>query len=256
MNTQTVLVHLTPETVENRNQFEAGARQCIVERSHWSTNRIKKGPTRNLFPGCQDDSACTVGASPDHYGRGQSSAEKKSLEHRWRGEYGSKGTATGLPSVLRSFSSFTFFVIPTQNCANRARRCTCACSIFVAPPTHLSRAHGDPHAGRSVAPNAEREPANLVYPCYARNNRSVYFSGHVNRRLLILHRSQNPGLVAYRLKYSLSLSLPRDSIIDCHGFVILTLVFVQFDPPLRRWYSGPPVCPCNSWKFAVLSLSL
>lgn len=36
---------------------------------------IKKRPTRNLFLACQDDSACTVGARPDHYKRVQDRAK-------------------------------------------------------------------------------------------------------------------------------------------------------------------------------------
>ena len=47
-----------------------------------------RGPTRNLFPSCQDDSARAVGTCPDHYDRGRSNARgekkrKKKEENRW-----------------------------------------------------------------------------------------------------------------------------------------------------------------------------
>lgn len=38
---------------------------------------LKRNPTRNLFSTCQDDSACTVGARPDHYERAQELRERK-----------------------------------------------------------------------------------------------------------------------------------------------------------------------------------
>lgn len=43
MNTQTALRHVASETVENRNQFEVGARKCIHRRSDWSTDKKNKG---------------------------------------------------------------------------------------------------------------------------------------------------------------------------------------------------------------------
>lgn len=142
------------------------------------------GPTRNLFPTCQDDSTRAVGAHPwmitwtwsDPRG-----ADKKSPMYL---EPWSPSTTPFLSSFFRLLFVYNplFRIVRTRR--NDARGG--ACTKFATPPTHLPWGS---NADRYVAPSGRKRAGQS---CLSRprtgNNRSVYFNGHANRRLLILHR--------------------------------------------------------------------
>lgn len=176
---------------EEIERIQTRARITLVSVRAAHTGRTEKNPTRNLFPTCQDDSACTVGARPDHYKRVENRAKREdcSIEvenangtrsGRWRGrlrqerEFSRRGLWFFF--FLFSHCSAPSFVIPLLERASAvAARHVCVLDIRRFHP-RICRGESRGINVCTIAPNTGRGRETATRPCLfpLRATSSVY----------------------------------------------------------------------------------